>query len=298
MATAQGGVVSLDQLREAGVSRRRVAERNERGSLHRVHRGVYAVGHQHLERPAELRAALLACGEGAVISHGTAAAHWRLSDRWPVLVDVTVPVEAGRKIDGIRCRRCRYPDPEEVTEHGSIICTTPARTLVDEAGRLGTASLRGLVEQAAVRKLLDLHACDLAITNARGRRGVRALDAILADWRSEDGSVADLRSVFEARALPRLIARGLPRPLVNRPLQIDGRNLIPDFLWPEQRLIVEMDGRETHETTAAFQRDRERDQHFLAAGYRVSRVTWIQLRDDLEGVVSRIARSLGRRAVP
>ncbi len=227
-----------------------------------------------------------------MISHGTAAALWGLADRWPTLVDITVPVEAGRKIDGIRCRRCRYPLPEEITEHRGVICTTPARTLVDEAGRLGTRSLRALVEQAAIRKLLDLEACYQAIHQARGRRGIRPLYMILSDWDKDDDSVPDVRSVFEAWALPRLVARGLPRPLVNRGLEIEGRTLIPDFLWPEQRLIVETDGRETHETTAAFQRDRERDQRFLAAGYRVSRVTWVHLRDDLDGVVARIAAAL------
>lgn len=288
----------MDQLRATGVSRRRAAERNKRGSLHRVHRGVYAVGHRYLERQAELRAALLACGEGAVISHGTAAALWGLSDRRPTLIDVTVPVEAGRKVDGIRCRRCRYPQPEEITEHDGVICTTPARTLVDEAGRLGTRSLRELVERAAVRRLLDVDDCYRAIHQARGRRGLRILRAILSDWETDDDSVPDVRSVFEARALPRLLARGLPRPLANHGLEIEGRTLIPDFLWPEQRLIVETDGRETHETGAAFQRDRWRDQHFLAAGYRVSRVTWIQMRDDLEGVIARIARALEHRAVP
>ena len=297
-ATAQGGVASVDQLRVVGVSRRRAAERGDRGSLHRIHRGVYAVGHRHLDRPTELRAALLACGEGAVVSHGTAAALWGLSDRWPALVDVTVPVEAGRKIDEIRCRRCRYPHPAEITTHLDVISTTPARTLVDEAGRLSIHALRQLVERAAVLKLLDLWELDCALERARGRRGVRGLRAILADWRPEDGTVPDVRSVFEARALPRLVGLGLPQPLVNHAIQADGQRLVPDFLWPDQKLIVETDGRETHETGGAFQRDRWRDQHFLAAGYRVSRVTWIQLRDDLDGVVARIARALDRRAVP
>ncbi|HWC08920.1 MAG TPA: DUF559 domain-containing protein, partial [Solirubrobacterales bacterium] len=227
----------------------------------------------------------------------TAAAHWRMSDKWPTLIDVTVPVEAGRKIDGIRCRRCRYPDRAEITIHKGVTCTTPARTLVDEAGRLGTSSLRTLVEQAAVRKLLDLPELDAALVRANGRRGVRALQAILIDWRSDDGTVPDLRSVFEARVLPRLLALRVPRPLVNHSIEVEGRTLIPDFLWPEQRLIVETDGRETHETAAAFQRDRERDQRLLAAGYRISRVTWAQMRDDLDGVVARIAKSLERRGV-
>jgi hypothetical protein len=302
VATDQGGVVGLDQLRELGVSRWTAARAARRGTLHRVHRSVYAVGHLALERPAWLRAALLACGEGAVISHGTAAALWGLSDRWPALIDVTVPVEAGRKIDGIRCRRCRYPHPAEISSHLDVTCTTPARVLVDEAGRLGTSSLRKLVERAAVLRLLDLDECYRAIDRARGRRGIRPLRAILSDWDSDDRSIPEVRSVFEARALPHLVTLGLPRPLVNPSLEIKGKTMIPDFLWPEQSLIVETDGRETHETAAAFQRDRERDQHFLAAGYRVSRVTWIQLRDDLDGVVTRIADALRspspHRAVP
>lgn len=297
-ATKQGGVVSLDQLRETGVSPEAAVKRSKRGSLHRVHRGVYSVGHRALGGAALLRAAVLACGDGGVISHGTAAALWGLSGKWPVLIDVTVPVEAGRKIDGIRCRRCRYPHPAEITSHIEVTCTTPARTLVDEAGRLSTPSLRELAERAVVLKLLDLEELERALDRARGRRGVRALRAILADWRPEDDTVPDVRSVFEARALPRLLALGLQRPLVNPPIEVEGKTLIPDFLWPEQKLIVETDGRETHETAAAFQRDRERDQRLLAAGYRTSRVTWIQMRDDLNGVVNRINKALTAASSP
>jgi predicted transcriptional regulator of viral defense system len=155
-ATAQGGVVALDQLRAEGVSRRRAAERAEDGKLHRIHRGVYAVGHRSVSRAARLRAALLACGEGAVISHGTAAALHRLFDGWPHFIDITVPVEAGRKIDGIRCRRCRYPEPEEVEVRSGIAVTTIARTLVDLAGILRLPDLRKVVGRAAIRRKLDL----------------------------------------------------------------------------------------------------------------------------------------------
>ncbi len=297
-ATAQGGVVSLDQLREIGVSRQLASERSERGRLHRVHRGVYAVGHRSLGRTALLRAAVLACGEGAVVSHGTAAAHWGLTDRAPAQIDVTVPVEAGRKLDGIRCRRCRYPGPEEICDHGEVVCTTPARTLIDEAGRLGIGSLRRRVERAVVLDLLDFGELDLVLAAAKGRRGVRALAAIASDWRSEDGSAPDVRSVFEARVLPELVAQGLPRPICNRKLQVDGGSLIVDFLWPDHGLIVETDGRETHETPAGFQRDRRRDQLLLAEGYRVSRVTWLQMRDELAAVIARIARALQHEAPP
>ena len=257
-----------------------------------MHRATYAVGHRSIDRIGALRAAVLACGEGAVVSHGTAAALWGLRDRWPVLIDLTVPGQRGRKIDGIRCRRCRYPRAEEIVVRDGVASTSVARTLVDQAGMLGDRSLRKAVERAAVLKLLDLDALDTAMESARGRRGISALRAIADEWRSDDGEVPDLRSDFEALALPRLLALGLPRPRCNVPLSLDGERLVVDFLWEQQRLVVETDGRETHATPVAFQGDRRRDQVLLAGGYRVARVTWDQVHRELEGVVARVARAL------
>lgn len=260
--------------------------------LHRVHRGVYTVGHRSISRATHLRAALLACGEGAVISHATAAAFWGLYDEWPRLIDVTVPVEAGRKLDGIRCRRCRYPLEEEITIRHGVRCTTVARTLVDLAGIWGTSSLRRAVGRAAFLKRLDVDALDLAIHNAKRRRGMRILSAIASDWRTSDGSLPDVRSDFEALVLPRLVGMGLPRPETNVRMVLEGEVLEVDFLWERQRLVVETDGGGTHETPVAFQRDRHRDQLLVAAGFRVMRATWKQMDNDLEGVVARISRAL------
>jgi hypothetical protein len=257
-----------------------------------VHRGVYAVGHRSLDQAGVLRAALLSCREGAVISHGTAAAFWGLRDKWPTLIEITVPNQTGRKIDGIRCRRCRYPSPGEILTPDGIACTSPARTMVDLAGMLGTPSLRLLVERAAVRRLLDIAALDRSLDEAEGRRGIKSLRVIADEWRTEDGSVPNVRSDFEALVLPRLLALGLPRPICNKTLTLGDDRLMVDFLWEEQRLVVETDGKETHATLIAFQRDRERDQILVAAGYRVVRVTWDQTQHDLDIVVARISRAL------
>jgi hypothetical protein len=294
LAYGQSGVVSLEQLRKIDVTQRAASYRTERGRLHRVHRATYAVGHRAIDRVGALRAAVLACGEGAVVSHGTAAALWGLRDRWPVLIDVTAPNQRGRKIDGIRCRRCRYPRPEEIVLRDDLPCTSVARTLVDQAGMLGDTSLRKAVERAAVLKLLNLPALDAALRTAQGRRGIAALEAIAEEWRTEDGSVPDLRSEFEALVLPRLLAIGLPRPDCNAPLLLDQERLVIDFLWKRQRLAVETDGHETHATPVAFQRDRRRDQILVAAGYRVLRITWKQVERELDGVVARVARALAR----
>jgi hypothetical protein len=259
-----------------------------------MHRGVYAVGHLAIGRLGELHAAVLACGEGAVVSHGTAAALWGIRDKPPVLIDITGGRQAGRKIDGVRCRRSRYPGPEEIAVYEGIPCTSPARTLVDLAGMSSTASLRRAVERAAVLKRLDLAAMDRALLEARRRRGVPSLRTILEDWRTDDGVLPDVRSEFEALVLPRLLAMGLPRPTCNETLRVDGERFIVDFLWKERRVVVETDGEGTHGTPIAFQRDRRRDQILVAAGYRVSRATWDQMHRELGAVIDRIARTLAQ----
>jgi hypothetical protein len=292
IATAQGGVISLDQLKEEGVSPKVAADRGRDNSYHRIHRGVYTVGHRAVSRNAILRAALLACGEGAVISHGTAAAFHGLWDKAPLLIDVTVPVEAGRKLDRIRCRRCRYPEPEEVEFVNGVAVTTVARTLVDLAGMMGLATLKKTVGRAAIRRKLDLQAVDIAIHNAKRRRGLKALELALLPYRTKDGKPLDVRSDFETLLLPELLDAGFPRPGCNVPLEIDGERLVVDFLWEKERVVVETDGRETHETPPAFQSDRRRDQFLASAGYRTVRVTWEQIQDERAAVLRRIKNAL------
>jgi hypothetical protein len=115
---------------------------------------------------------------------------------------------------------------------------------------------------------------------------------ILEDWRTDDGSGQDVRSEFEALVLPRLVSMGLPRPVCNKTLAAGGERLMVDFLWEAQRVVVETDGAGTHETPVAFQRDRRRDQILVASGYRVAPATWGQIRDELDAVAQRIARTL------
>jgi hypothetical protein len=233
-----------------------------------------------------------------VVSHLTAAAFHRLWDKWPVLIDVTVPVEAGRKIEGVRCRRCRYPEPEEIVLVDGVAVTTVARTLVDLAGILSLPTLRKVVGRAAILRKLDLQAVDIAMHNGKRRRGLRALELALAPYRTKDGKVPDVRSDFETLALPELIAMGLPRPACNVPLHVEGERFIVDFFWERERVIVETDGRETHETPTAFQDDRRRDQFFTAADYRVLRITWDQLHGERAAVLDRVRRAVdaGKKA--
>lgn len=291
-ATRQRGVVSLDQLAEAGVSAGAASRWTAKGRIHRLHRGVYAVGHEAIGENGRLLAAVLACGPGAMLSHLSAAAFWGMREPMPQVIDVLVPCETGRKIDGIRARRCRYPDPAEITEREGIPCTTPARTLVDAASVSGRQRLRRMIEQAAVLRLLDLDALDLSIERAKGRRGIRTLQGLLDPWRRNGGSLPRLRSLLEAELLPALIEAGLPCPRCNARIWVLGEPMEVDLLWEERRVAVEADGEETHGTPVAFQNDRRRDQLLVAAGYRTVRVTWRQLHGELPGTVDRLARIL------
>lgn len=292
LAAGQHGLISLEQLAEAGVNRQSASHRSGLERLHRVHRGVYAVGHRSIGEPGRHLAAVFACGPGALISHLSAAALWGLREVAPVVIDVIVPCQTGRKIDGIRARRCRYPESDEHTNLNGIPCTTPDRTLIDLAGTIGRTGLQGALDQAAVLGLLDPIAIDISLQRAGRRPGVSLLRALLGDLRDEDGSIPLLRSRLEARMLRALSESGLPRPRCNAILEIEGESFEIDMLWQEERLAIETDGEETHGTPLAFQRDRRRDQILGAAGYRTARVTWRQMGDEPAAVLERIRRML------
>ncbi len=238
-----------------------------------------------------MQAATLASGPGAVISHGSAAALLGLTEKIPALAHVISRGERGRGIEGVRWHHVPVPRPDEVTVSHGIPCTTVARTLVDLAGSTGTSRLRGLIEEAAVRRSLDVVAVDHLLGRAR-RRGAPALRELLAPWRATAGDTRKLRSRLEARFWPRLVQRELPLPRLNVKIDLDGVWIEVDFFWAEEQLVVETDGAATHATPQAFGRDRWRDQLLVAAGYRVIRVTWNQLEDEPEALLARILRIL------
>lgn len=290
----QHGVISRRQLRALGLSEREISVRATTGSLHPLFRGTFAVGHRAIGQHGRMLAALLACGDETVLSHGSAAELLGLWDKQAVPVDVIPPGWSGRKIQDIRWHRVLFPSPEEIEIRHGIRCTTPARTLVDMAGRVGWQSLRRLVEQAAVLRELDVREVDRILARGR-RRGAPNLRTLLDVWRTDDERKPRLRSLLEARFLPVLLTEGVPAPECNVRLCIDGEPLEIDLLWKEQRLAIETDGEETHGTRGAFQSDRRRDQILLAAGYRVGRVTWRQAEDEPAAVAARIKRMLETR---
>jgi hypothetical protein len=262
------------------------------GRLHRVFRGVYALGRPLVGERDRLFAAALSCGERAVVSHRSAAALLGLIDKGPVVIDVIAPGTRGRTIDGIHLHRVRPPRRDEIGTVAGIPCTSPARTLVDLAGVVGDWTLRSAFERAAQRKLLDTPAIEASMDP--GRPGVNSVRALVEHWRRA-APVAKkglLKSPLEAKVLPLLLQRDLPPPLLNAPVEIADGRIEVDFLWPDHRFALEADSRDFHGTAVAFERDRWRDRELVRAGYTVLRVTHQQAESEAADVADAIAARL------
>lgn len=285
LADRQHGVVSLAQLGQLGLTSGAARRRAASGRLHRVHYGVYAVGRQGLTVEGMWMAAVLACGNGAVLSHRSAAALWGLRTTSSVAVHLIAPGRRGRSRPGIRVHRSDTLIAEDATERLGIPCTTVARTLVDLASAVARRELERALERAEVLRLLDARAVDAAADRAGPRRGVTTLRSILGGHAPE---LAWTRSELERRFIGLCSKAGLPRSSVNAWVPLDDGGFEVDFLWSEARLIVEVDGHATHGTRFAFERDRLRDRQLLLAGYRVLRFTWRQLASDSAGVTRTI----------
>jgi very-short-patch-repair endonuclease len=255
VAARQHGVVSGAQLRTARLGHQGIHRRVQAGRLHRLHRGVYAVGHTRLTFEGRAMAAVLAVGEEAVVSHASAAAIWGMLKPHSGPVQVTVPGDGGRrKRPGIRIHRSATLIAAVTTRRNGIAVTKARRTLRDLH-----PSVPQPVYQRAVRRALDL-------------RLIRSDDLM----REEDLTRSELE-----RAFLRLCRRHrLPQPEVN--MRVGPYEA--DFLWREQRLIVETDGYRHHANRGAFERDRARDAHLQSRGYRVLRFTYRQLIEDAPGI--------------
>jgi hypothetical protein len=289
LAATQHGVVSRAQIKACGLSDRAIVERVRAGRLHRIHRGVYAVGHTALGGEGRRLAAVLACGPAAVLSHATAASVWGLRQTDSARIDVTVPSGAGRRGPAIvRLRRRPGLIAADVTRKDGLPVTTVARTLLDLSATLRAKQLDRAVEQAEILQLLDVAAIDELLARERGRPGAARLSRALQVYAPEPAT----RSQLEADFLTLVAAHGLPRPLVNQIIE----GLEVDAHWPRALLVAELDGRRHHATTAAFERDRERDAALAAAGYTVMRFTWRRIQRDPAGVARDVREALSARS--
>jgi very-short-patch-repair endonuclease len=284
VATRQHGTVSTWQLLKLGYSHRDIHDHVTAGRLFRLHRGVYAVGHLRLSVRGRWMAAVLACGEGAVLSHRAAAALHGVGPAPSGPTDVTTPRR--HRPRGIRAHHVRRLDPADATVVDGIPVTTLARTLLDLAEVVTRTRLDGALESAQQARTFDLRAVDAVIDRNPGRHGIRPLQSALADLRDDPPWViGDGERRFRA-----LIRRArLPEPRTN--VLVDGE--LVDAHWPAHNLIVEVDGWRFHHTRRAFEEDRQKDVRLTLRGHRVVRYTWRRLARAPGEVEREVAALLG-----
>ena len=239
-------------------------------------------------------AAVLTAGPGAVLSHLAAAQLWGLiphREAWP---EVTRP-RYFRRRHGIVAHRGLLPADERTVVDGIPVTTVP-RTILDLANVLDRTRLERAINEMEVRRLTDRLSVPDLLRRHRGQRGIATLRAIFDDRTGERGISAN---EFEAEFAKLIAGHGLPSPRFNADLAVRGRFFRPDAMWEREKLIVELDGRAVHGTPLAFERDRDRDRIRMLDGWRVVRVTWLQLRDTPETVAADLRELLsGRRLLP
>ena len=266
LAAGQHGHVTRGQLRSLGLGAGAIKHRLRTRRLIAVYAGVYAVGHRPTHPVARAAAAVLACGPGAVLSHGSAASLWGIAKHWSLPYEVSAPRE--RRRQGITTHRVARLVRAEIRMHLGVRVTSPARMLLDIAPRLTDAELTRAVNDLRLAGHLKPSQLTAVLARATTHTAAARLRGI-----AHDAAPAPTRSTFEDEFRCFAQRFGLPRPEINA--RVAGREV--DALFRAERVIVELDGYRFHRGRESFERDRERDAASLEQGYATVRITWQRL---------------------
>ncbi len=281
-------MVGVAELRALGFTPQMVRRRRSNGHLRSLHRGVYSVGPIALTVRGRFRAAVLAAGTTAVLSHRSAALLWGFMRGDPGRAVHVTSLHRCREITGVRAHRSRILTPSDIARMDGIPLTSVAWTLLDLAGTMTPSMLATALHEAEVLQLFDLNDINDVLARSDGRRGTNALDAAIAAWRDEPLAREGIEEQFAAL----LAATDIERPRINHQVDVGPRLLQVDVLWPTHRLVVELDGGATHTTRRKFEEDRLRDEQLRLAGYQVIRFTARRLNRDPAGVLDTLRRLL------
>jgi very-short-patch-repair endonuclease len=281
----QHGVIAHEQLRARGFSPKAIRHRTENGRLYKVHRGVYVVGRPILSKHGRWMAAVLACGEGAVLSHSSAAALWRIGFEQRSVIELSLPSPSRRRRPGLRIHRRPSLNEIDTTAEYGIPVTTPIQTLIDLTPHLDRPAIERMINEADKYNLINPPQLRRALDERPGQKGVAQLRHIL-DRRTFRLTKEEL----ERRFLPLAARAGLPVPLTGQWVN----EFEVDFFWPDLGLVVETDGLRYHRTPAEQARDRLRDQAHTAAGLTQLRFTHEQVRYEPEHVLA-VLRAVAAR---
>jgi hypothetical protein len=269
LAARQHGVVSVAQLIELGFARGGIQNAVAAGRLHRRHQGVYAVGRRDLTPKGYRMAAVLVCGEGALISYAAAGALHGIRPSAAARIDVTVTRPSPISRPGIRVHRHLELTAADITEVDGIPVTSVARTLLDLAATVREDQLERACDQAVVIRVFDMREMEDLLWRSHGRRGVRRLRNVLA--RGDLGENVPA-SGLEVRYRDLCAQAGLPKPEINRFVLLGDEYHKVDFLWRKQRVVIETDGGRYHSTGWQRARDQHRDTLLDRYGYGHARI--------------------------
>jgi very-short-patch-repair endonuclease len=284
----QHGVISREQLRRLGFTDDAIKHRIAIGRLHRVRRGVFAVGFPDLTPNGRWMAAVLACGDGALLSHSSAAALWRIGFEQRSPIELSLPSRSHREVPELRIHRHPSLRSGDTTVEFGIPVTTPIKTLIDLSLRLDRRGIERAINEADKYDLVHPPQLRRALDERAGEAGVAILRQIL-DRRTFRLTKEEL----ERRFLPLARKAGLPVPLTGQWVN----EFEVDFYWPDLGLIVETDGLRYHRTPAEQARDRLRDQAHTAAGLTQLRFTHEQVRYEPGYVVRILSQTASRFAI-
>ncbi len=261
------GVVDLNELRWCGFSQEAVDRRARSGRLHRLHEGVFAVGHPNVSQSGLFIAAVKACKPDAALSHRAEAARsgirtWDGGD-----IELTIPGDATRARPGIQVHRSSLMTRGDQMVRDGMMVTNSAWTVVALASVLPRNELRSAVREALGQKLVTIPSLLSLLERLGPVRGARTLREILS-------RALPTRSELEEVVYDLIVAGGFVPPEVNEPLRLEGRVVIPDFRWPAHRLVVEADGARWHDNALARADDAERQALLERHGETVLRVHW------------------------
>jgi very-short-patch-repair endonuclease len=289
LARRQHGVVARRQLIAIGMTGRAIQHRIERGRLHRLAWGVYAVGRPEVELRGRWMAAVLSCGPEALLGYGSAAMLWGLAEVGPASIEVVVPAHVARRRPGVRVHRRSHLGARERSTHRLIPVTSPTTTLIDFASLVAEKDLEAAVNAADRLNLIDPEALRREVASTPPRPGLPALRKLL-----DRHTYSRTDSVLERRFLRLVRSARLPAPRTQA--WVNGFRV--DFFWPELGLVVETDGLRYHRTPAQQAHDLRREQAHAAAGLTALRFSAAQVREEptrvlatMREVVARLERS-------
>jgi len=287
LAERQFGVVSRQQLLRLGHTKSAIGRMSKADRLRRIHRGVYAVGHAKLSGQGRCLAAVLACGDGAIVSHWSAAWLWGLHGTFASPVEVSVPTHGHRRKGMWTHRVTPLAMEERAVTNGVIPISSLPRTLLDLAATTAVPRIESLIERTERRGMLDLEAIDRTLDRHRGSPGTSCLREATEIYRDPFFSRARSERLFKA-----LVKKaGLPHPAINT--FVAGHEV--DAYWEAERFAVEVDGWGSHRTRAAFERDPVRQEDLLLAGITCIRITARRIEREPDAVAGRLAKHLAKR---